>query len=175
MKTEKESKLKIHVSDIEWDTDGEDVNLPEEIIISNPTMEMLDDIDGYADAIADYLSDEYGFCVNNFNAEVVKPKIKNVDFSNYFKNEGYSVILQENMTKNPKMPTYMVLAYGKQCKAMPEGEYVTWMVNKRPGEKEFSRNWGHYFSTGSISKEEALKKAMKDFHDCIKEARENAR
>lgn len=49
------------VTDIIWDTDGEDIdNLPEEVNIP-------DDID--EDDIADYLSDEYGWCVESFNIE----------------------------------------------------------------------------------------------------------
>ncbi len=62
----------IVVSDIDWDTDGESVNLPNEVVISNPTPDMLADVkeDGYGDSIADYLSDNYGFCVNNFSTEL---------------------------------------------------------------------------------------------------------
>ena len=67
---------KLLISDIRWDTDGEDVNLPEEILVSEPTKEMLEDVDGYGDAICDYLSDEYGFCVDSFNAKVIEPKNK---------------------------------------------------------------------------------------------------
>ena len=53
----------IHVTNIEWDTDGEDpkdLNLPNEVKIN-------EDID--EDEIADYLSDEYGWCVCSFNVE----------------------------------------------------------------------------------------------------------
>lgn len=48
---------------IKWETDGQDVNLPEEV-------ELPDEID--VDAIGeveDYLSDEYGYLVNSFNIE----------------------------------------------------------------------------------------------------------
>lgn len=44
--------------DIDWDTDGEDVDLPNEIEIP----EGMDDID----EISDYLSDTTGFCHNGF-------------------------------------------------------------------------------------------------------------
>jgi hypothetical protein len=46
------------VTDIVWDTDGEKVELPTEVEIPNDIEE---------DEIADYLSDEYGWCVESFN------------------------------------------------------------------------------------------------------------
>ncbi len=46
------------VSDIIWQTDGEAVNLPTEV-------EIDDDMSN--DAIADYLSDTYGFLVDSFS------------------------------------------------------------------------------------------------------------
>ena len=58
---------KILVSNIVWDTDGENIpELPEEVVIDNPTEEMLDGY-GRADAISDYLSDTYEFCVVSFD------------------------------------------------------------------------------------------------------------
>lgn len=72
---------KIIITDIEWDTDdgydGEDqeLELPSELEI--PVSELLyddespDDVDEeeIGDRIADYLSDEYGFCVFGFRME----------------------------------------------------------------------------------------------------------
>ena len=52
-------------TNIEWDTDGEDVVLPSEV-------EIPDNIE--EDAIADYLSDEYGFCVFGFGIEKEQKK-----------------------------------------------------------------------------------------------------
>ena len=50
----------IVVSDIIWDTDCEkDLNLPNEVRIA-------DEMEIEEDEIADYLSDEYGFCVESF-------------------------------------------------------------------------------------------------------------
>ena len=46
------------VSDIEWVTDGEDVDLPTEV-------EVEDEMS--VDEIADYLSDTYGFLVDGFS------------------------------------------------------------------------------------------------------------
>ena len=46
------------VTDIVWDTDGENVELPTEVEIPNDIEE---------DEIADYLSDEYGWCIESFN------------------------------------------------------------------------------------------------------------
>lgn len=55
--------MKYFACNIKWETDGQDVNLPEEV-------ELPDEID--VDAIGeveDYLSDEYGYLVNSFNIE----------------------------------------------------------------------------------------------------------
>ena len=49
--------------DIDWDTDGEDVDLPSEVIV-----EIDDDQDIVYDG-ADALSDQYGWCVNSFEIE----------------------------------------------------------------------------------------------------------
>jgi ferritin-like protein len=59
-----EEDVKFRVYDIDWDTDGEDVDLPDEVVVTVPG-------DVYADAgsssyISDWLSDEYGFCHNGF-------------------------------------------------------------------------------------------------------------
>lgn len=60
---------RIRLFNIEWDTDGEIVDLPTEVIIENPTEEMLDAVGGFDDVFADYLSDKYGFCVFGFRAD----------------------------------------------------------------------------------------------------------
>lgn len=57
--------MKIKIYDIDWDTDGEIIeDLPTEIIVEDSAVGSLDDV-------ADYLSDEYGFCVFSFIAEIV--------------------------------------------------------------------------------------------------------
>lgn len=48
--------MKVEVQDIDWDTDGEDVDLP-----SSVTMEVLDDVTD--DDIINQLSDEYGWLI----------------------------------------------------------------------------------------------------------------
>lgn len=48
------------VTGIEWDTDGEEVDLPSKVIVP-------EDVD--LDGIADYLSDKYGFCVYSFHVD----------------------------------------------------------------------------------------------------------
>ena len=60
----------IKIYNIEWDTDGEVIeDLPTEVIIKNPTEEMCEAVGGFDDVLADYLSDEYGFCVFGFSAD----------------------------------------------------------------------------------------------------------
>lgn len=57
--------MELKVVNIDWDTDGEEVELPSEVIIDtqaegieNPEME-----------VADWLSDRFGWCVNSFSIE----------------------------------------------------------------------------------------------------------
>ena len=64
---------KILVWNIDWDTTDEDEEfeapkLPTEVEIENPTEEMVQEVEenGYCEDIENYLSDEYGFCVNGF-------------------------------------------------------------------------------------------------------------
>ena len=66
----------ITVKRIEWDTDGEDVDLPEvvyidldDLLYDGETEEILDDCEEIYDRIADYLSDNYGFCMFNFDVD----------------------------------------------------------------------------------------------------------
>ena len=67
-----EKDVKFRVYDIDWDTDGEDVDLPDEVVVDVP-----DEIVGYGDDgdvndyISDWLSDEYGFCHNGFLFEEI--------------------------------------------------------------------------------------------------------
>ena len=60
-KTEKEAET-LEITDIDWETDDEDVDLPASVLIPSSVVE---------DEIADYLSDEYGFLVRGYvlNAE----------------------------------------------------------------------------------------------------------
>jgi len=58
-----EKTLKSYAINIQWDTDGEEVNLPDRVEI--PFNVSFDDIE-------DMLSDEYGFCVCGFNIEQVE-------------------------------------------------------------------------------------------------------
>lgn len=66
--------MKIIAVNIEWDTDGEDINLPREVEIPSEVIPEDADIDeyieGYTEEVEDYLSDNYGFCVFGFNLEM---------------------------------------------------------------------------------------------------------
>lgn len=69
--------MKIMYTDIEWDTDGDaemKLALPDSVEVN------LDDVDDFLDdditednstIIADYLSDQYGFCVETFDYKVL--------------------------------------------------------------------------------------------------------
>jgi len=56
----KKLKKNMKVTNIIWETDGEDVELPNEMEIPNSVDE---------EEIADYLSDETGWLVNSFKIE----------------------------------------------------------------------------------------------------------
>jgi len=54
---------KYKATEIDWDTDGENVELPTEV-----TFEMDDDADPSLEG-ADVISDKYGWCINSFQFE----------------------------------------------------------------------------------------------------------
>lgn len=61
-------KSKVTVTNIEWDTDGEDCDLP-----TSTELEIEHDEEDDLDAIiADALSDKFGFCMFDFNYDVRK-------------------------------------------------------------------------------------------------------
>jgi hypothetical protein len=63
---------RVRVFDIQWDTDGEDVDLPSEVELSFEDGELLDSDGSSIDVeelIADKLSDEYGWTVSSFDYE----------------------------------------------------------------------------------------------------------
>lgn len=59
---------KITVSNIDW-YDGNDT-LPSKIEIVDPDPALLEDIEGEAENLAEYLSDKYGYSVNGFAVDV---------------------------------------------------------------------------------------------------------
>lgn len=67
--------MQIKVIDIDWDTDGDEevlAALPTEIVVDFADIDWLDGIpddvtEENSNDIADYLSDQYGFCVNSFD------------------------------------------------------------------------------------------------------------
>lgn len=56
--------------DIEWETDGEEVNLPTDVKLP-PEIDEDDD-----DAICDYLSDEYGWLVISYRVQKLNGEIR---------------------------------------------------------------------------------------------------
>lgn len=56
--TQNETYKDDRIITVDWDTDGEDVGLPEEVLVPG----FISD-----DEVSDYLSDIYGFCVNSWN------------------------------------------------------------------------------------------------------------
>jgi hypothetical protein len=64
------------ITDIDWDTDGEEIDLPTKI--NGFVVEGYEDCD-WDEVISDKLSDEYGWCVNSFCYEVIEPPVDKYD------------------------------------------------------------------------------------------------
>lgn len=65
--------MKLTVSNIDWDYDeDEEPKLPTKIVIDDPDIlqQVLVDIDGEAENLADYLTDAYGYCVRGFTTNI---------------------------------------------------------------------------------------------------------
>lgn len=65
-----EKVKQIIVTNIRWDA-PKSAQLPKKVIvnINSRNKHLLEDIDGYADELCDYLSDKYGYCVEGFNTK----------------------------------------------------------------------------------------------------------
>ena len=65
-----ESVEQIIVTGIKWDA-PKSAGLPKRVVIdvTLDNVELLEDFNGYADNLSDYLSDTYGYCHEGFNAK----------------------------------------------------------------------------------------------------------
>lgn len=59
--------MKLKVTDIEWETDGEKDDLPSEVTIDAEAENI--DLDDVSAGVADWLSDRYGWLVKGFSVE----------------------------------------------------------------------------------------------------------
>lgn len=57
--------VEVECSDIVWDTDGEKVDLPQNVRI------MLESAENAGEAAVEYLSDKYGWCIKSLNYKVL--------------------------------------------------------------------------------------------------------
>lgn len=62
--------MKVKIFNISWDTDEEETDLPSKIVFNFKDKHVFDDID-IDEFLSDILSDEYGFCVNGFQYEII--------------------------------------------------------------------------------------------------------
>lgn len=65
------SKIKVLIYNIEWDTDGEEANLPNQIEYVFGCYNDISDED-LLDEISDWLTNEYGYCHKGFNVKEIK-------------------------------------------------------------------------------------------------------
>lgn len=65
-----ENIKQIIVTNIKWDA-PKSAGLPKKVVINinEDNKYLLEDVDGYADELCDYLSDEYEYCIEGFNTE----------------------------------------------------------------------------------------------------------
>lgn len=65
-----ENIKQIIVTNIKWDA-PKSANLPKRVVIdiNEENKYLLEDIDGYADELSDYLSDTYEYCHEGFNVK----------------------------------------------------------------------------------------------------------
>jgi hypothetical protein len=73
------SRTKLRLHSIEWDTDGENPDLPDEVVVTADDTGIDVPEDGsekhvWSIELADYLSDKHGWCVRSFGFEVVTPE-----------------------------------------------------------------------------------------------------
>lgn len=65
--------MKILCTDIEWDTDGDErvsATLPKEFVVDLDLIGLTDITEENSTEVADYLSDQFGFCVSSFQYTV---------------------------------------------------------------------------------------------------------
>lgn len=67
--------MKIKITNIKWDTDGQKVKLPKEEIYEIDNDYLTDILE---DDMNDYLSDKYGYCMDSYNCEIVEEPNENV-------------------------------------------------------------------------------------------------
>jgi hypothetical protein len=58
------AKIKVKFYNIDWDTEGQDIDLPNQV-----TLEITENFD-LEQCGANLLSDQYGYCVNSFIFEI---------------------------------------------------------------------------------------------------------
>lgn len=69
---------KFRITNIDWDTDGEEVDLPKELVIEM-CQEYVLAYEDFDEAVSELLSDNYGWCVNGFCFEELDDPESTVD------------------------------------------------------------------------------------------------
>lgn len=67
--------MKIKITNIKWDTDGQKVKLPKEELYEIDGDYLINILE---DEMNDYLSDNYGYCMDSYNCEIVEEPNENV-------------------------------------------------------------------------------------------------
>ena len=68
-----EPEMKVTVTDIKWDTDGEDVDLPAEMVIEVPEGMDEEEADEF---VSDEISNQTGFCHTGYSSSTLKERLR---------------------------------------------------------------------------------------------------
>ena len=87
--------MKIKIYNIDWDTDGEDIDLPAE-----ETFEIDDDyiMDNIEEEMNDYLSEKYGYCVDGYFSKIIKER--GVTNNNKTKLDNVQLLIEDVLAMN---------------------------------------------------------------------------
>lgn len=73
--------MKLIVSNIDWDTSGDDfaapADLPVTVTIDDPMLlpHLMEDVEGSAENLAEWLTQEYGYCLKGFTTSFEGVKV----------------------------------------------------------------------------------------------------
>ena len=109
--------MNIRFYEIDWDTDGEDVDLPVDVVLP-----VDDDLDVSLDG-ANVLSDKYGWCVNSFQFEKAKRTFHDKDGIKFETSNPVHIQFIEDMESEgiPWMTYSGRGMYGRHCPAVVVG------------------------------------------------------
>lgn len=67
------TNLNLLITNIDWETDGEEIDLPTEVTVSqeDASIEDINDMNEIEERLNNYLSNTYGYLVNSYSYEII--------------------------------------------------------------------------------------------------------